>query len=179
MTKTTDAAKILRTMLGDTPELREMIAEEKLNVHVARMIYDARNARGLTQTELAELVGTKQQSIARLEDADYGDAVRERVALDLADQVFPACNLALEHHRHGGLVVEPPEQGGRVVARTELPTLPSEVFTEHLSEHVVALAQVVDRGGVQVRQVVLERADGCDFERAGAGLHGDELRSAE
>jgi ribosome-binding protein aMBF1 (putative translation factor) len=71
MAKTTDAAKILRTKLGDTPELREMIAEEKLNVHVARMIYDARNARGLTQTELAELVGTKQQSIARLEDADY------------------------------------------------------------------------------------------------------------
>ena len=57
--------------LGNTPELREMIAEEKLNVHVARMIYEARNAAGLTQSELADLVGTKQQAIARLEDADY------------------------------------------------------------------------------------------------------------
>ncbi len=48
-----------------------MIAEEKLNVHIARLIYDARTEAGLTQTELAKLVDTKQQVIARLEDADY------------------------------------------------------------------------------------------------------------
>jgi transcriptional regulator with XRE-family HTH domain len=35
------------------------------------MIYDARQKAGLTQKQLAELIGTKQQVIARLEDADY------------------------------------------------------------------------------------------------------------
>jgi ribosome-binding protein aMBF1 (putative translation factor) len=48
-----------------------MIAEEALNAKVAQMIYEARTKSGLTQTQLAELIGTKQPVIARLEDADY------------------------------------------------------------------------------------------------------------
>ena len=71
MAKSTDAVKILKRRLGDTPELGEMIAEEKLNIYVAQMIYDARTEAGLTQTALADLVDSKQQVIARLEDADY------------------------------------------------------------------------------------------------------------
>ncbi len=71
MAKTSDAVQILKQRLGDTPEIREMLAEEKLNVHVARMIYDARTEAGLTQKGLADLVGTRQQVIARLEDANY------------------------------------------------------------------------------------------------------------
>ena len=35
------------------------------------MVYDARIAADLTQKELADLVGTGQSAIARLEDADY------------------------------------------------------------------------------------------------------------
>ncbi len=50
---------------------REMIAEETVHAQVARMIYDARTAAGLTQKQLAELIGTQQSTIARLEDADY------------------------------------------------------------------------------------------------------------
>jgi ribosome-binding protein aMBF1 (putative translation factor) len=67
----TDAVEIAIRQLGDTPKLRQRIAEEKLNVRVAQMIYDARHRAGLTQKQLAELIGTKQQVIARLEDADY------------------------------------------------------------------------------------------------------------
>lgn len=67
----TDAVEILIRRLGDTPELRARIEEEKLNIQVAQMIYDARHKAGLTQKQLAELIGTKQQVIARLEDADY------------------------------------------------------------------------------------------------------------
>ena len=69
--KITDAAEILIQRMGDTPELRERIAEEKLNIRVAQMIYDAREKAGLTQKQLAEMIGTKQQVIARLENADY------------------------------------------------------------------------------------------------------------
>ena len=35
------------------------------------MIYDARTKAGLSQSELAALIGSKQPVIARLEDADY------------------------------------------------------------------------------------------------------------
>jgi len=68
---TRDAIEILDQLTGDDPELREMIAEEAVHAQVARMIYDARTAAGLTQKQLADLIGTQQSTIARLEDADY------------------------------------------------------------------------------------------------------------
>ena len=71
MPKTKDALKILDRVTGEDPQLREIIEEETLNAHVARLIYEARTAAGLTQQQLADLVGTKQPDIARLEDADY------------------------------------------------------------------------------------------------------------
>ena len=42
-----------------------------IKAEVARLIYEARKMAGLTQTELAKLIGSKQPVIARLEDADY------------------------------------------------------------------------------------------------------------
>jgi len=67
----TDAFEIAIQEFGDTPELRARIEAEQLNMRVAQMIYDARQKAGLTQKQLADLIGTKQQVIARLEDADY------------------------------------------------------------------------------------------------------------
>ena len=87
---TTDAVEILIRRLGDTPELRAQIEEEKLNIRVAQMIYDARHKAGLTQKQLAELVGTKQQVIARLEDADYEGhslTMLQRIAAALGRQL--------------------------------------------------------------------------------------------
>lgn len=71
MSKTRGALRIIDRMIGDDVELRQMIAEETVNAAVARMIYDARTKAGLTQRQLADLVGTTQPVIARLEDADY------------------------------------------------------------------------------------------------------------
>ncbi len=69
--KTRNAQKILNQDIGKDPGLREMIDEERINLHVSRLIHNARTAAGLTQTQLAELIDTKQPVIARLEDADY------------------------------------------------------------------------------------------------------------
>lgn len=66
-----DAMGILGAWTRDDPALQRMIAEERGNAAVARQIHDLRTARGLTQRQLADLVGTKQPVIARLEDADY------------------------------------------------------------------------------------------------------------
>jgi ribosome-binding protein aMBF1 (putative translation factor) len=88
--KITDAAEILIQRIGDTPELRERIAEEKLNIRVAQMIYDAREKAGLTQKQLAEMIGTKQQVIARLEDADYDGhslSMLQRIATALGQRL--------------------------------------------------------------------------------------------
>ena len=71
MAKTSDALKIIDGLTRDDSEMENLIREASLNAIVAQLIYEARTARGLTQKQLADRVGTKQSAIARLEDADY------------------------------------------------------------------------------------------------------------
>ena len=90
MAKTRDALKILNQITGDDAEMRDLIAEESVNAQVAQMIFEARTAAGLTQKELAALIGSKQPVIARLEDADYeGHSVSmlHRIASALGKQL--------------------------------------------------------------------------------------------
>jgi ribosome-binding protein aMBF1 (putative translation factor) len=87
MAKTNDALRIVERMTQNDPELQEMIQEASLNVRVAQMIYEARTQAGLTQQELAKLIGTKQSVIARLEDADY-----EGHSLSMLQRIAQALN---------------------------------------------------------------------------------------
>src|SRR5215469_8425683 len=64
MVRTKNALKILEKVTGKDPALREEIAN-------AQMIHDSRTKAGLSQRQLADLIGSKQPVIARLEDADY------------------------------------------------------------------------------------------------------------
>jgi ribosome-binding protein aMBF1 (putative translation factor) len=89
--KALDATEILDRLTGDDTELREMIAEEAVNAQVARMIYEARAAAGLTQKQLAVMLGTQQSAIARLEDADY-----EGHSLGMLRRIAEALNQTLE-----------------------------------------------------------------------------------
>ena len=91
MAKTTDALKILDQMIGDDPDMRQMIAEETLKAQIARMIYEARTAAGLTQQTLAARVGTKPSVIARLEEADV-----DSDALFLLHRIAAALGHALD-----------------------------------------------------------------------------------
>lgn len=70
-TRTRNGLKILDRLTGKDAQLREDIAEAKVNFRVAQLIYDARTAAGMTQQQLADVVGTQQSVIARLEDAEY------------------------------------------------------------------------------------------------------------
>ena len=70
--------------------MRTLVAKARLNASVAQLIYDAREKAGLTQKELAELFGTKQPVIARLEDADYEGhslAMLHRIATALGQRL--------------------------------------------------------------------------------------------
>jgi ribosome-binding protein aMBF1 (putative translation factor) len=91
MAKTTDALKILGKINCTDQELQEMIAEASINAHVAQLIYEARIKTGLTQQQLADLIGTKQSAIARLEDADY-----EGHSLSMLQKIARALNQKLE-----------------------------------------------------------------------------------
>lgn len=69
--KTSRATRILARITGKDRGLRRDIEAQKLSTHIAEMILAARERAGLTQTQLARLVGTTQSVISRLEDADY------------------------------------------------------------------------------------------------------------
>ena len=57
------------------------------------IIYEARSSAGLTQAQLAKLVGTRQSVIARLEDADY-----KGHSLFMLQRIAAALNSRLELH---------------------------------------------------------------------------------
>jgi ribosome-binding protein aMBF1 (putative translation factor) len=71
MSETNDALKIIQKSIDRDPQLQEMIRESSVNAQVSLIIYDVRKQAGLTQKQLADLIGTTQSVIARLEDADY------------------------------------------------------------------------------------------------------------
>ena len=80
MKTTSNAVEILDRMARKATEIQAMQEEERKKLRVARMVYEARIAAGLTQAELAARVGTRLWVIARLEDADYDGHTLEMLA---------------------------------------------------------------------------------------------------
>ena len=68
---TTDAVEILhRRYFQGKPEMMAELEEARANDEVARKIYELRTKAGLSQRQLAKLVGTTASVICLLEDAD-------------------------------------------------------------------------------------------------------------
>lgn len=89
---TTDAVSILhRRYIGDDADRKVSLQEERVNAEVAQMIYELRNEAGLKQKELAELIGTTQSVISRLEDADY-----DGHSLSMLNRIAKALNKELK-----------------------------------------------------------------------------------
>jgi ribosome-binding protein aMBF1 (putative translation factor) len=69
---TNDAVEILhRRFYAGRPGRLKKLEEARANEEVARSIQQLRSAAGLTQAQLAKLIGTTASVICRLEDADY------------------------------------------------------------------------------------------------------------
>jgi ribosome-binding protein aMBF1 (putative translation factor) len=74
---------------GD-PEREASFENEVLNAKIAREIYDLRTKAGLSQRQLAKVVGTTASVICRLEDADYEGhslSMLQRIAAALDSRV--------------------------------------------------------------------------------------------
>jgi len=89
--KTSDAVAILDRMAGESPALRRLTEEVRINAAVAQLIYAARTKAGLSQAELAERIRTRQPVISRLEDADY-----EGHSLSMLQRIAAALGQRLE-----------------------------------------------------------------------------------
>ena len=93
--RTRDALVMLDVILGDDPNMQRLIREAEARQDLAQQIYDARNARGLSQEALAKLVGTSQSTIARLEEANTSSPT-VRTLRKIADALGMNLVIALE-----------------------------------------------------------------------------------
>jgi ribosome-binding protein aMBF1 (putative translation factor) len=57
--------------LKNNPVRQKRVAKYMKQLEIGQQIYDLRQAAGLTQAQLAKIVGTTHSVISRLEDADY------------------------------------------------------------------------------------------------------------
>lgn len=88
--RTSDALAILDKLTGNSPEMAELLEQERANLDIARKIYELRTRARLSQAQLAKKVGTTQSVISRLEDADYDGhslAMLRRIAAALEKRV--------------------------------------------------------------------------------------------
>jgi ribosome-binding protein aMBF1 (putative translation factor) len=82
----TDAVEILRwRFFKGQPERLKVLEEARADDAVARMIFELRKKAGLTQAQLAKMIGTTASVISRLEDADY-----EGHSLAAVSEVLPS-----------------------------------------------------------------------------------------
>jgi DNA-binding XRE family transcriptional regulator len=90
--RTSDGIEILRRRYYDgRPEREAEYAEMEANVAIADKICRLRTKAGLTQRQLAKLVGTTASVICRLEDADY-----EGHSLAMLNRIAAALNKRVE-----------------------------------------------------------------------------------
>jgi ribosome-binding protein aMBF1 (putative translation factor) len=86
-----DALDLHLEQMGIDPRRDRDVQRFERDIRIAEMIYAARQAAGLTQRQLAEAIGTKQQVISQLEDADYRGH-----SLSMLQRIADALNLELE-----------------------------------------------------------------------------------
>ncbi|MDC0934807.1 helix-turn-helix transcriptional regulator [Pirellulales bacterium] len=68
----TDGLAILDRKFFNSKAKQELLEQARADDEVGRKIYELRTRAGLTQRELAKMVGTTASVICKLEDADYG-----------------------------------------------------------------------------------------------------------
>jgi DNA-binding XRE family transcriptional regulator len=90
--KTSDALEVLhrRFYAGNLRRVAEL-EKARVSAAVARKIYELRTRAGLTQRQLADLVGTAHSVISRLEGDDY-----TRHSLDMLHRIAAALNRRVE-----------------------------------------------------------------------------------
>lgn len=69
--KKDDLDRLTEKLLKQDPTLKEEFEKADQAWDISFQIYNLRKQAGLTQSQLAKLVGTKQSNIARIESADY------------------------------------------------------------------------------------------------------------
>ena len=89
--KVADGVELLdRRYVRNDPEMQKLVDEEFQKLEIGQQIYDLRKEANLTQEELADMVGTTNSVISRLESAEYeGHSIKmlQRIATALGKKI--------------------------------------------------------------------------------------------
>ena len=79
----------LKTELLKNPYIKEEYERLAPQFDIASQIIELRKKKGISQTKLAELVGTKQSAIARIESGNYNPSLQflDKIAVALGVNV--------------------------------------------------------------------------------------------
>lgn len=108
--ESSDALRAVDAVYGkDEREWTAGVEEERVKFEVAIQLHKLRTEAGLTQCELAKLVGTSHSHIARLEDAEY-----EGHSLSMLRRIAAALNSRVEIRIVPGRQAKPGRRTSRV-----------------------------------------------------------------
>ena len=65
----------IKELLEKSPELREKYEKKRLKLDLGREVIELRKAKGITQEELAKLVGTRRPNISRIERGEQNVSI--------------------------------------------------------------------------------------------------------
>lgn len=65
----------IKELLEKSPELREEYEKKRLKLDLGREVIELRKAKGITQEELAKLVGTRRPNISRIERGEQNVSI--------------------------------------------------------------------------------------------------------
>lgn len=89
--RTTDAVRILHSRyIKGNAKRAASVRSERERAHIAMQIHHLRTKAGLSQKQLAELVGTTQSVISRLESTEYSGH-----SMNMLEKIASALNCAL------------------------------------------------------------------------------------
>ncbi len=100
---TKDAVEIVDRIFGkDDPDWDRRCLEEEVKARIGQVVYALRSDAHLTQTQLAEMIGSTQEVISKVENADYDGSALEmlfRVCVALKKR-FTVCGPGVTHSAH-------------------------------------------------------------------------------
>ncbi|QDU87312.1 hypothetical protein Pla175_06710 [Pirellulimonas nuda] len=91
MKRTTDAMQVLKRVTGIDPNTDAQVQQYRRAMQLGQVAHDARTDAGLTEHQLAGIVGVEPRVILDLEAAEY-----EGDALSLLDGIAKALNKRVE-----------------------------------------------------------------------------------
>jgi transcriptional regulator with XRE-family HTH domain len=115
-------------------EYRQAYAEDYLNTYVATQIQVLREQRGLSQQELAELIGTKQPGISRLENINHSSWKTETLK-KIADAL--GVRLKISFETYGDLLKEASTFGRHSLQRPKFEQDPAIYPTESMAYYFI------------------------------------------